>query len=128
MPDMVLKIRQFRHESDTWKRNLDFIIQENNNLKNRLSEVLQSTEVDKEMLDRSEYYNEEFTRGDIALSLLKRDIANMDKVLENETNNSGHAISHIMRRHKKLSLEIGNAIAVFNKLKFEFNNYLGEVL
>lgn len=123
-----LKIRQFRHESDTWKRNLEFMMQENVNLKNRLAEVLQSISGDEDILNAAEHYQNEFIREDEAIYLLRRDIVKLDHLMVREVYEDGHMIRDVMQQRKKLSQEVRNAISEFNKLKFDFNNYLGEVL
>jgi uncharacterized protein Yka (UPF0111/DUF47 family) len=128
MTNPELKIRQFRHESDTWKRNLEFMMQENANLKNRLAEVLQSITGDDEILDRAEQYQNEFIREDEAIYLLRRDIAKLDNLMVREIYEDGHLIRDLTHQRNKLSQEVRNAVTEFNKIKFDFNNYLGELL
>ena len=122
------KIGQFRYESETWKRNLEFIMEENANLKNRLAEVLKSEVADEDILNTAEQYQNDFIREDETISLLRSDIADLDKLLIREVFEDGHLIQDVVRRQKKMSVEMKNAITGFNKLKFDFNNYLGEVL
>lgn len=122
------KIGQFRYESDTWKRNLEFIMEENANLKNRLAEVLKSEFADEDILNTAEQYQNDFIMEDETISLLRSDIADLDKLLIREVYEDGQLIQDVVRRQKKMSAEMKNAITGFNKLKFDFNNYLGEVL
>lgn len=128
MASPELKIRQFRHESDTWKRNLEFMMQENANLKNRLAEVLQAISGSDDLLETAEQYQNEFIREDETIHLLRRDIANLDNLIVREFYEDGHLIRDVMSQRKKLSHEVRTAVVEFNKLKFDFNNYLGEVL
>ena len=123
-----LKIRQFRHESDTWKRNLEFMMQENVNLKNRLAEVLQGISSGDDILNAAEEYQNEFIREDETIHLLRGDIAKLDDLLVREIYEDGHLVKDVAHQQKKLSEEVKNAIIEFNKLKFDFNNYLGEIL
>jgi uncharacterized protein Yka (UPF0111/DUF47 family) len=81
MTSPELKIRQFRHESDTWKRNLEFMMQENVYLKNRLAEVLQTISGDEDILDTAEHYQNEFIQEDEMIYLLRRDIAKLDNLM-----------------------------------------------
>ena len=60
--------------------------------------------------------------------LLRGDIAEFEKLLVNEIYLDGQVINEVMRKQRKLSVEMKNAVGEFNKLKFDFNNYLGEVL
>lgn len=126
--DYILIIRQFKHESDTWKRNLEFLMQENTHLKNRLSEVLNTTSADDELLTAAEEYQNRFVREDESFHLLRRDIAELDNILTREIFEDGMLKKELTYKQKKLSKEIETAIKEFNKLKFEFNNYLGEAL
>ena len=57
------KLFQLRHESDTWKRHLQFIQQENNYLKTRLSQVLQQ-DTDEDFLERAEFFQNKFIAED----------------------------------------------------------------
>ncbi|HYM94202.1 MAG TPA: hypothetical protein VET23_08690 [Chitinophagaceae bacterium] len=123
-----LKIRQFRHESNTWKRTLEFIMQENTHLKNRLCEVLKTVLVDEDLVNAAEQYQNHFVREDEAIHLLRGDIANHDKLLVREVYEDGNLIRDVVRRQKKLATEVKNATLEFHKLKFDFNNYLGEAL
>ncbi len=126
--DSDLKIRQFKHESETWKRNLEFMMQENALLKNRLSEVLDTMSADGEILNAAEEYQNHFIREDESFHLLRRDIAELDNLLTREIYEDGMLKKEVVFKKKKLSKEIETSIREFNKLKFDFNNYLGDVL
>ena len=122
------KMKQFRHESDSWKRNLEFITQENNYLKNRLADVLRTELADDDLLNAAEQYQNHFVMEDETIHLLRKDIADLDKLLVREVYEDGKLISDVMKKQKKMSAEMKNAVTEFNKLKFDFNNYLGEAL
>jgi regulator of replication initiation timing len=122
------KIKQFRHETDTWKRNIEFMMQENTYLKNRLAEVLKAELADEELLTAAEQFQNLFIREDEVIHLLRKDVAGMDKLLLREIYEDGHLLANVQQTQKKLSAEIRHAVAEFNKLKFDFNNYLSEVL
>lgn len=122
------KMEQFRHESDTWKRSLEFIIEENIGLKNRLANVLKAVSYDEDLLTVAEQYQNYFIREDETVHLLRKDIADLDKLLVKEIFMDGHVMDDLMHKQRKLSVEMKNAIGEFNKLKFDFNNYLAEVL
>ena len=126
--DSNLKVRQFKHESETWKRNLEFMMQENALLKNRLSEVLDTMSADGEILNAAEEYQNHFIREDESFHLLRRDIAELDNLLTREIYEDGMLKKEVVFKKKKLSKEIETSIREFNKLKFDFNNYLGDVL
>jgi hypothetical protein len=125
-PDLI--IRQFRHESNTWKRNLEFMMEENTHLKNRLAEVLNVVSTDANLLTAAEEYQNRFIGEDENFHLLRGDIAELDKLLTQEIYEDGMIIKEVIHKQKKLSKEIETAIKEFNRIKFDFNNYLGEVL
>lgn len=126
--DSNLKVRQFKHESETWKRNLEFMMQENAYLKNRLSEVLDTISNDEDILNAAEEYQNHFIREDESFHLLRRDIAELDHLLNREIYEDGMLKKEVVFKKKKLSKEIETSIKEFNKMKFDFNSYLEDVL
>lgn len=128
MANAELKVRQFQHESNTWKRNLEFLTQENVNLKNRLAEVLQTIPDDEDILEAAEGYQSEFLREDETIRLMRGDISKHDALLQKGVYENGFSIKELSRKQKKLSEGVKDIVAGFNKLKFDFNNYLGEIL
>jgi hypothetical protein len=77
MPD--LELRQLQYESDTWKRLLGFLEEENIHLKNRLSEILKSGFNDN-LLDELENFHGRFVKktGD---SFASNNVAELDDLL-----------------------------------------------
>ena len=122
-----LKLKQLQHESDTWKRSLGFMMDENVQLKNRLAEILR-TEFDKSLLDDIEDFQTSFLREDEMISLLKTDIAKLDKLLVREVFEDGQIVDNINRMLKEIRRNISIAESHFGKLKLEFNSYLLENL
>lgn len=123
MPD--LRLKQLQYESDTWKRLLGFIMDENIQLKNRLSEVLRDR-FDKNLLAEVEVFQNYFIKEDALVALLRNDVAELDKLLVREICEDGKIINKIDLRMKNLRNNIMNAEIQFGKLKSEFNNYLSE--
>ena len=123
MPE--LKLKQLQYESDTWKRLLVFMMDENIHLKNRLSEVLKD-KFDKNLLVEIEGFQSNFIKKDELIGLLRNDVAGLDKLLEREIFEDGKIVNEIERRLKNLRNNIVYAEKQFGKLKLEFNNYLSE--
>ena len=123
MPE--LKLKQLQYESDTWKRLLGFMMDENIHLKNRLSEVLKD-KFDKNLLVEIEGFQSNFIKKDELIGLLRNDVAGLDKLLEREIFEDGKIVNEIERRLKNLRNNIVYAEKQFGKLKLEFNNYLSE--
>ncbi len=122
-----LKLKQLQHESDTWKRSLGFMMDENVQLKNRLAEIVR-TEFDETLLGDIENFQTNFIREDEMISLLKTDIAKLDKLLVRETFEDGQIVENINRTLREIRRNIGIAETQFVKLKLEFNSYLLENL
>jgi len=123
MPE--LKLKQLQYESDTWKRLLGFMMDENIHLKNRLSEVLKD-KFDKNLLVEIEGFQNNFIKEDELIGLLRNDVAGLDKLLEREIFEDGKIVNEIDKRLKNLRNNIVYAEKQFGKLKLEFNNYLSE--
>jgi hypothetical protein len=121
------KFTQFRHESDTWKRYLQFIQQENNHLKTRLSQVLQH-DTDEQFLERAEYFQSKFIAEDDTVNMLRQDIHELDNMLTKEMPEDANTIKELQKRLKKMHKDMEIVERQFNKLKSDFNGYLTESL
>lgn len=119
------KILQYRHESDTWKRYLQFIQQENNHLKNRLSQVLQA-DTDHEFLERAEYFQNKFIAEDDTVNMLRQDIHELDVVLSREAQEDVTLVKDLQKKLKKMHKDMDIVEKQFSKLKTDFNFYLSE--
>ena len=122
-----LRLKQLKHESDTWKRSLGFLMDENVQLKNRLAEILR-TEFDASLLDEIEDFQTAFLKEDEMIGLLRTDLAKLDKLLMREVFEDGQIIENINRMLKLIRRNISIAETQFAKLKMEFNSYLLENL
>lgn len=67
------KLEQFQDEAGMWLRTLDFIKQENNFLKNRLSAVVDN-QSDKSFLAQAEHFQNQFIIKDEFIDELKHDV------------------------------------------------------
>lgn len=123
MPE--LKLKQLQYEVDTWKRLLGFMMEENIHLKNRLSEVLKYN-FDNNLLEEVDGFQSRFIKGDELVSLLRNDVAELDKLLVREVFEDGRIVKQVDKKLKTLRNNIKNAEKEFGKLKTEFNSYLSE--
>ncbi len=121
------KIIQFQYENDTWKRLLEFIQSENVFLKNRLAAIA-SNDIDSDMLEEAEYFQNKFVEEDEQIVLLRSKVAAHDKLLHRELFEDGSIVKEVLRQQKKIRKQVEEAEQRFNKLKFEFNNFLSENL
>lgn len=118
-----IKIEQFLHENTTWKRLLDFFIQENSFLKTRLSEVVDKQN-DALFIIEAEHFQNEFILKDEFLQDMWRDIKEQQSKLQYLQHNKQEADSRITKRQQKLRNEIAFLEKDFPTLKNKFNKYL----
>lgn len=123
MPE--LKLKQLQYESDTWKRLLGFIMEENSYLKNRISEILKD-KFNKNLLEELEGFQSRVVKEDGLIGLLRNDVAELDKLLEREIFEDGKIIKEIGKTLKRLRNNIIVIEKQFGKLKLEFNSFLLE--
>ena len=119
------KIRLLQQESEWWKRQLAGLQGENTHLKNRLAEIV-SLPISKDLLAEAENFQHLFIREDEIIALTKKDVYDFDKWLAREYSVDGTILDEMTSRQKKLRNEIEILEQKFNKLKFEFTNYVGE--
>ncbi len=120
-----LKLRQFQYETDTWKRLIRFIMDENIQMKNRLSEILKNT-INTSFLEEVESFQSCFIKEDELIGLLRSDITELDKLLATNIFEDEETGKEVTRKLNRLRNNIVNVETQFNKLKMEFNCYLSE--
>ncbi len=120
-----LRAEQFKTESNSWKRSLAFIVEENVRLKNRLADLLKSKS-ERLMLESAENYQSRFIKTDELISLLRNEVVEFDKMLSTET---GWNEKMLTLFEVKLNRIRGNVLLAendFGKLKAGFNSYFSE--
>jgi hypothetical protein len=117
------KTEQFLHENITWKRLLDFFMQENSFLKTRLSEVVDK-ENDKLFIANAEHFQNEFILKDEYIHDLERDIKEQEKNLQLALTQQKVPDLKTCRKQEKLRNEISYLEKEFAALKNQFNKYL----
>lgn len=121
------KREQLQYESNTWKRLLAFMMEENVHLKNRLSDVLKDN-FDKELLAEMELFQTRFVKEDESISLLRHDIATLDKLLVKEIFADSILLAKANKKMKEIRANMIISEAKFGKLKSDFNIFLVENL
>jgi hypothetical protein len=117
-----MKLEQVKFETDALKRLLDFIAEENVQLKNRISEILKNS-FDKSMLNQMELFQNRFIMEDELVSLLRNDAALIERQLQQMAGDET-GIAAINRKLRKLSYNIEAAENQFIKLRSDFNVFL----
>ena len=122
------KYIQFKHENETWLRTLDYFQQENIYLKNRLAQIAR-TNINNSFLDDLEAYQNRFMDKDAVIAILRYDIALQNDLIEDSnTPVDTDVSSKIILKQNKLREDMQRMEKEFNRLKFDFNNYLSDVL
>ncbi len=121
-------LEQFHHENMTWIRSLDFLKQENNFLKNRLSEVVDITS-DKTFLAQAEHFQNQFIIKDEFVDELKHDVNEQEKMLLEKYKKTGIGIDEpAIKLQKNIREQMEYLEKDFTNLRNEFNNYLTVIL
>ena len=116
-------LSQYRHENDSWKRYLQFIQQENNFLKTRLSQVLQH-DTDLDFLERAEFFQSKFLAEDETVHLLRQDVHEIEHLLLKDMSDDNNGMNNLRKKFWKLSRDMETVERQFNKLKSDFNTFL----
>lgn len=120
-----LKLPQLEYDIETCKRLLNFIIDENVHLKNRLAEVVKDN-FEKNMLEGMENYLSKFVAQDELINLLKNDISKIEKRLWEKIHEDGEIMKEIYPGLRLLQSNILKTVGLFIKLSEDFNNFLSE--
>lgn len=117
------KLKQLQYESDTWKRTLGFMIDENIRLKHRITEILKNG-FDKNQLEAVEEFQNSFIKEDELIYLMRNEVSEFDKLIVREIFEDGQIVNDVYKKLNHLRHNITVAEGQFNKLKHEFNHYL----
>lgn len=117
------KIRQLQYESDTWKRTLGFMIDENIHLKNRIAEILKNG-FDKSQLAEVESFQNRFIKEDELISIMRNGVVEFDKLIVREIFEDGKLENNVSKKLTQLRHNMHVAENQFSRLKQAFNHYL----
>ncbi|MCW3092154.1 MAG: hypothetical protein JWP81_3223 [Ferruginibacter sp.] len=117
------KVETFLHENITWKRLLDFFIQENNFLKTRLSEVV-DRETDKTFIAHAEQFQNDFLLKEECIRDIGSDIKEQEKNLQFSFKHKVPPDHKTCKKQEKLRNEMSYLEKECTNLKHAFNKYL----
>lgn len=120
-----MKLEQLQYEVDAWKRMLEFMMEENVHLKNRLSSILRD-DFNPELLEEVEAFQTSFIKEDELVAGLRNEIADLDKLLVREVYEDGKIMKLVDNNMKRMRIHIRKAEERFSHLKLEFNSYLSD--
>jgi hypothetical protein len=81
---------------------------------------------DTTLLGEMENFQNNFVREDELIRLLRKDIAEVDKLLVREVFEDGKIIKHLNKKMKTLRSNITQVEKKFGQLKSDFHSYLSE--
>ena len=119
-----LRIKQVQFEVESWKRLLQFLIEENINMKNRLSEVLRGP-FDYSLLDRLDTFQARLVQTDILLSLIRHYVVEVEELLSKYKTVTDWLIN-LYTKLRILRSSIVTAEGVVIKLESDFNSCLSD--
>ena len=131
LPDQKvnLVIRQFRRENESWRRTLEFLIEEDIILKAGISEVLKNmNQTDEGILKKLEHFHNHLIKQNDIVRLLRTGVANMGKKINLDYYFETDFSSSITRIQRILRKQIETVELEFLKLKFDFNDYIDGIL
>ncbi len=122
---LFFKTKQLQYETDTWKRLLIFLMEENVQLKNLLTEILKE-DTHNNWLQELEDFQTRFIKEDERIQLLRHEVAEFDRLLQREIVEDGQLKKTVDRKMHQLRNNISNAEQEFNRLQRAFSSYLSE--
>jgi hypothetical protein len=121
------KTKHFIYEVEAWQRALDFMMEENIILKNRLSETLNFCKKDNQLVDIAEYFLNRFIKEDDMIRTLRYDIRKQN-VLLSDLNIGNGIFMKIQSQQRSLRTAMEFLKKEFSLQESEFNNYFDENL
>ena len=127
MQDTLPRIKgsQSEYENDTWKRSLDFMIEENIRLKDRLSEIL-TDKFDKNLLEEADSFQSRFIKQDELVGILKDDLKKLSTLIQGYNLTNENYFLQINRKRTAFREDMTTAENHFSHLKSDFNLFLSE--
>jgi len=117
-----LRIRQIQFETETWKRVLYYLMDENSLLKNRLSEVLKDASLNS-FLNNAEQFQTRFLSLDEDISFLRHHLANLEKLFI-KSSNMDDKIMEMMSHLEAVQKNMIHVEIEFSQLRYDFNQSL----
>lgn len=119
------KKKQLQFEVNYLKRLLEFIVDENIHLKNRISEIL-SEKFDTFLLEEVDNFQSRLIKEDHLIILLNNEITEINALLATELNKDGAVMKNIEIKLKRLHRNMRIAEKQFGKLKTAFHRFLSK--
>lgn len=118
-------LQQMVYETETWKRSLGFMLEENVQLKIRVSEILKDI-FEPGLLDPIEEFQGKFIREDEMIRLLRNEVAELNTLFQKDPLPNETSKQVMENKLKKLRFNIRREEENFGKLKADFHGFLSE--
>lgn len=120
----MIDVKQFRLESDEWKRTLELLLLENAYLKNRLAEIVKVSSATLLFLEKAEDYQNRFMQKDEVINLMRQDINEFDRLLAACGPDKKELLKSIQQRQQTLRKELMLLESTFSLLKVQFRDMI----
>jgi predicted RNase H-like nuclease (RuvC/YqgF family) len=128
IPKANLLVSQFRSENETWNRTLESLTEEDVNLKMRLSEILKNMDRDDGLLERIEHFHNRLLKINESIAFLRSEVSKIEKQLFQDFFINTEFFSELRHCQKKIRKDMEIVEFDFHILKFDLNNFIGEIL
>ncbi|MDE3214472.1 MAG: hypothetical protein KGM98_14670 [Bacteroidota bacterium] len=121
MPE--LKMKQMQFETDSWKRRLVFMMDDNIKFKNEISDLLRDN-FKQDLLAEVEEFHTRFLDADEWIGLLRNDISELDALLVREIFEDGKILREIEKKFKRFRQNLLVVQKKLDILKQDFQSFL----
>lgn len=121
------KMCQFRYEASSWKRVLEFIKQENIQVKNHLAEVVRFSDADQFALNDVEFLLNNLLQIEAGVGLILKDVQSFEKLIDKEFYVDGSYMSLIHKRQMIIK-DLKNIETQFKNVQSQADSFLYNTL
>jgi len=118
-----IKLKQAIFEISSIKRAIDFIMEENIHLKNRIAEIIENG-FNNKMLVKLEMFQSRFISEDQLIGLLRNEVAQIEQKIHREAFTEYETLAELCSKLKNLQKSMEATENQFIKLKAYFNDFL----
>lgn len=118
--------RQFRYETEGWKRLLEFIKNENALTRHHLADFIGRSNGSEEMLSVAENYLHNLQQIEIMTALLRNDVIHFEGMVEKHPADDQLPDSAIADKRKSLQKDVDRLQSEFRSIKWKMDNFLSE--
>ena len=121
------KIHLLEYQSNSWKRILYFMTEENIHLKKMVSHLL-TNKISKISLEQVEDLYGRFLKNDELIALLRDELTTFDKLIRDTATDHADAWKYTREMCDELTKKFEVVEQQFTSLKYDFGNYLNACL